>query len=92
VEPRDARAYVERGWAAAERLKQEHWAREFRERGPEATLEAARALREHMRLVNPDWPSESERRDDLDHHIALKRAIDAAARAFLQRAARDPSR
>jgi hypothetical protein len=92
VEARDIRAYLDRGWSAAEKLTQEHWAREYRERGRAATLEAASALREHMRLVNPGWPSESDRRDDLDHHIVLKRVIDGAARAFLQRAARDPSR
>lgn len=88
VDAGDLRAYVDRGWAAARTLKQEHWAREFREHGSEATVEAALALREHMRLVNPDWPSESDRRDDLAHHVVLKRAIDGAARAFLVRAAR----
>ena len=88
MDARDLRAYVERGWTAAQALKQQHWAREFRERGPEATVAAALALREHMRLVNPDWPSESDRREDLAHHVALKRAIDGAARAFLLHAAR----
>jgi len=88
VNARDLKAYVERGWAAAERLTQEHWAREFREHGPQVTVEAALALREHMRLVNPDWPSDSDRRDDLAHHVVLKRAIDGAARAFPLLAAR----
>lgn len=83
MDARDVRAYVERGWAAAEALKEQHWALEFRERGPEATVEASLALREHMRLVNPDWPSESDRCEDLAHHVALKRAVDDAARAFL---------
>ena len=83
MDARDLRAYVERGWTAAETLKQQHWAREFREHGPEATLEASLALREHMRLVNPDWPSESDRREDLAHHVALERAIDGAAHAFV---------
>jgi len=88
VDARDLKAYVERGWAAAQTRKQEHWAREFREHGPDVTVEVACALREHMRLVNPDWPSESDRRDDLAHHVVLKRAIDGATRAFLLRAAR----
>ena len=87
VDVRDLRAYLERG-RAAERLKREYWAREFRARGPGATIEAARALHEHMRRVNPDWPSDADRRADLAHHVVLKRAIDGAARAFLLRAAR----
>lgn len=83
MDVRDVRAYVEREWATAETRKQEHWAREFNERGPDATLEAALTLREHMRLVNPEWPSERERAADLADHIALKRAIDLAAGAFV---------
>lgn len=88
VDPRHLRAYVERDWAAAESLKQEHWAREFADRGPEATLQASQALWRHMRLVRPDWPSDPERLGDLAHHIALKRAIDRVAGAFVPFAAR----
>jgi hypothetical protein len=88
VDAREVRAYVERGWATAAALKEQHWAREFRERGPEATVAAALALHEHMQLVNPDWPSESDRQEDLAHHVALKRAIDGAARAFILDVAR----
>ncbi len=76
------RAYAGRAWARAAALKQEHWAREFATRGPAATFEAAQALREHMRAVRPDWPTDEERREDLAHHVALKRAIDRAASAF----------
>ncbi len=66
-------------------LKREHWAREIAQRGPLATSEASQALWEHMRRLRPDWPSPDERRQDLAHHIALKRAIDDAAGAFLAR-------
>ena len=77
------RAFARRDWQAAETLKAEHWAREFALRGPAATLEASAALWQHMRLVRPDWPTDQERRDDLAHHVALKRAIDRAARVFV---------
>jgi hypothetical protein len=63
-------------------MEREHWAREFARRGPAATLEVSRLLREHMRRVRPDWPSDTERRDDLAHHIAHTGAIDRAARAL----------
>lgn len=88
MDARHLRAYVERGWAAAESLKQEHWAREYHERGSDATLEAAQTLWRHMRALRPDWPSDGERAEDLAHHVALKRAIDRAARAFVALPAR----
>jgi hypothetical protein len=88
VERNDLKAYRERGWAAAEADKRAHWAREFRARGPAATLAAAHALFQHMRLVRPDWPSEAQRRDDFAHHVELKRRIDRAAHAFARLADR----
>ena len=84
----DLKAYLERGWAAAEALKRAHWAREFAARGPEATIQAAHALWQHMRLVRPDWPSEEQRREDLVHHVRLKERIDRAAHAFARLADR----
>ncbi len=78
----DLRAYAGRAWHLVAALKREHWAREVARRGALATFEASEALRAHMCRLRPDWPSERERREDLEHHIALKRAIDRAAGAF----------
>jgi hypothetical protein len=83
VEADHLKAFIERDWAAAAALKREHWAREFAERGSAATLEASQALWQHMRLVRPNWPSDRERLHDLAHHVALKRAIDRVAGAFV---------
>ena len=88
MDPRDLKAYVARRWAAVEALKQEHWAREFAERGPEVTLAASWALWRHARSLDAEWPSDQQRREDLAHHIALKRAIDGAASAFISIARR----
>ena len=88
MDTQDLRTYLERGWRDAEQLKREHWARERAERGPGVTVSASLALWRHMRLVNPEWPSEAERLDDLAHHIDLKRAIDRAARVFIAAASR----
>jgi hypothetical protein len=82
VNPDDLRAYAGRDWRGAEWRKREHWAREIALRGPLATFEASQALWEHMRRLRPDWPPPEERRADLAHHIALKRALDKAAGAF----------
>jgi len=81
MDARDVRAYVERDWAAVTAAKREHWAREFAARGFLATFEASQVLWRHMRRLHPEWPSEDERREDLAHHIRLKRALDRAASA-----------
>lgn len=88
MEPKHLRAFIERDWAAVASLKQEHWAREFADRGSAATLEASQVLWQHMRLVRPDWPSAQERLDDLAHHVSLKRTIDRVAGAFVRVATR----
>ena len=88
MNPEDLRAYAQRAWHVAEALEQGHWAREVAERGYVATFEASEVLWEHMRRLRPDWPAPEERREDLAHHVALKRAIDRAAGAFLSTAHR----
>lgn len=82
MNPEDLRAYARRNWRAAEMGKREHWAREVAERGLLATLEVSQALWEHVRGLRPDWPTPEERRADLVHHVALRRALDRAAGAF----------
>ena len=78
----DAQSFLRRPWESLAALEREHWAREFARRGPAATPEASRLLWEHMRRIQPNWPSEAERQEDLTHHIALKGLIDRAARAL----------
>ena len=78
----DLRAYVRSPWRVAVALKQEYWAREL-SKDPLATFEASQALWVHMRQIDPDWPTDAQRQEDLAHHLALKRAIDRAARVFL---------
>jgi hypothetical protein len=78
----DLRAYARRPWHLLAALEQDHWARELQSRGPLATLEASQALWTHVRSIQPDWPTDAERRADFTHHVALKRAIDSAASAF----------
>ena len=88
MDAQDAKAYVDRGWAAAEGRKREYWAREFAQRGSGASLDASHTLWQHMRLLRPDWPSDEERRSDLAHHLGLKRLIERAAGAFVSLAGR----
>jgi len=75
-------AFVRRDRNATEDLKRRHWAERFRAEGSAATLAASSALREHARRVRPDWPTDADRTDDLEHHMALRRKLDRAARAL----------
>lgn len=80
------RGYTEREWDVVEAAKREHWARELATEGPDAAIAASQALWAHMRRVRPDWPSERDQREDLAHHVALKRAIDRSAGVFISAA------
>lgn len=75
-------AFARREWSRVEALKREHWASQFRDRGPTAGLRAGDMLREYASRARPDWPTEQDRADDLAHHVTLKRLLAAAAHAF----------
>lgn len=79
----DLQAYARRPWPLLAALERDHWARQLVARGPLATFEISQGLWVHMRSVRPDWPTETDCRADLAHHVALKQAIDRAAGAFL---------
>jgi len=88
VSPAEIRAFVERARGArveVDRAKRAYWAEQHGERTYRATLEASRALYEHVRRIRPDWPTERERAEDLAHHVALKRLLDQASRALAVR-------
>jgi hypothetical protein len=83
---RDAiRAFVGRDRERVAALKRDHHARRYRASRGTSGLDAARMLREHARMARPDWPTARDRDEDLAHHVALKRRIDRAARAFSAR-------
>jgi hypothetical protein len=83
---RDAvREFMLRDRKRVDALKRDHRAKRHRASGGKSGLEAAQALREHVRRVRPDWPTARGRREDLEHHVALKRRIDRAAHAFSAR-------
>jgi hypothetical protein len=88
VDPADVRAYVERARGArveVERAKRAYWAEQHGERTHRVTLEASRALYEHVRRVRPDYPTQRDRAEDLAHHVALKSLLDQASRALAVR-------
>ncbi len=82
VDARRIRAYLNRDWAPAGASKRRYWARERRVRGARETLAASCALWEHVRTVRPDWPTPRDRKQDLEHHLAMKRLLDRTAHVF----------
>ena len=75
------RAFANRDWEAIAGSKREHWTRVLRTAGPAALFRVAQHLREHTRMVRPDWPSPNDRARDLANHIALKQLLDRASHA-----------
>lgn len=85
MDPADLRAFARRDRSAVEQLKRDYWARQFREQGGMVTLRAGHALYDYARRVRPDLPTERDRAEDFAHHVALKRMLDRASRAFALR-------
>jgi hypothetical protein len=63
--------YSARDWQIIEDQDRLHWAREYRQHGPVATMRASMALWEHLRQVRPEWPTTQDRQEDLDQHLLL---------------------
>lgn len=76
---------MRRAYDVVEESKRDHWARRFRQRGAAATWGVGQALRQHAKQVRPDWPTQADRADDLEHHVELTRLLDRAAHAFARR-------
>jgi hypothetical protein len=79
MEPRDIRSFAERDWASVARAKLGYWLELTQSQGPDASLRAADALREHVSKHAGD-DDDARRAEDFAHHVALKRRIDAASR------------
>lgn len=75
------RAYLDRDWGAVERSKLEHWAARRRSTSAEQALAVADSLRRGVRELRPDWPSERDRREDLEAHTALSELLRRVAAA-----------
>jgi hypothetical protein len=77
----DLRAFARRDFIRVDRAKQEFWAQQYALHGPSPAIRAAAMLRRHV-MAQTRSSLSSERRQDLAHHIHLKRRIDAASAWF----------
>jgi hypothetical protein len=72
------RAFAARPWALLEDAKREHIAERFRA-DPIAHASSIHALRDHLRIVRPDWPTAADLAADFEDHVALKRKLERVA-------------
>lgn len=75
LDPDDLRAYARRDWAATERAT-----RRARAQLPVADkVRLSIELYEGARATRPDWPTDADRRADLEAHLRLKKRLQRAA-------------
>lgn len=71
----DLRELAGRDWNSVEELKGSYWATRKASMTPAEALTMGDDLRCYAREVRPDWPSESERAEDLESHERVSRGL-----------------
>ncbi|HLF55819.1 MAG TPA: hypothetical protein VI942_03135 [Thermoanaerobaculia bacterium] len=71
---------MRRDWAAVEAAKLADWAERKRRLTADEALAIASGLRQRVRNLRPDWPTEREREEDLAAHVELSRRLRLAHR------------
>jgi len=64
----DLIAYANRDWDAIARAKERFWVEQKKRMTPKQVFALMSDLRARALSLHPDWPSESERRLDLETH------------------------
>ena len=71
----DLIAFARRDWDAVAALKQRWWAEQKSRMTPEQALEVGDELRDHVREVRGDWPTDEDRRNDLACHSRISEML-----------------
>lgn len=71
----DIRAFVQRDWQRLGEYKARAWEPVKAAQGPTGAVLAAESLRLAARELNPAWPSELDRRADLESHTRVGHAL-----------------
>lgn len=82
VRAEDVRAYLGRDWALFERARIDHWRELARTSGIGPALQVAEAMREHVARHATPKVLAADRAADWEHHLEMKRRIDAASSAL----------
>ena len=75
----DIVAFARRDWGRLADLKAEYWARLRAEHGPGEAILIGDELRQHALRQHPAWPTEDDRRLDLETHIRVSAALRSVA-------------
>jgi hypothetical protein len=84
--PEQLREFMGRDRQRVTESDREHWRELLRRGGPSAIFDLGDEMLRDLRAIDPSGPTASARQLDLEHHLSLKRRIDAAAHAFTTRA------
>ena len=75
LDPRDLRAFAGRDWQRVERLTRRARALQ----STDAKVRMAIELYEAARNTRPGWPTDADRRSDLEHHLRICRLLRQAS-------------
>jgi hypothetical protein len=67
--------YANRDWRRAERAKEQYWVERKKQMTPQEVLALVDDLRASVIARRPDWPSEEERRLDLETHARVSEML-----------------
>jgi hypothetical protein len=79
------RAFAARRWDLVADEKLAFLADRYRREGATGSREAVQRMSRQWARLHPDGPTPEARREDLEHHIALKRKLDATAHVIGRR-------
>lgn len=69
------RAFMSRDWGKARDAKDRYWARRIAQLGAAEGIRVADHLRRQCLALHPGWPSNDDRRADLEFHITVARRL-----------------
>jgi hypothetical protein len=75
-DPDELRQFARQDWAAAQRDKDLYWRDWKKQHGPAAGIRIADELRKQVLAQKPAWPSDEERRGDVETHRRVLEALD----------------
>jgi len=81
----ELRAFAARRWDLVADEKLLFVAQRYRSGGSGASRMAARRLAQRWARLHPGGPSPEARKEDLDHHIAMKQKLDRTVHALGRR-------
>ena len=79
------REFARRRWDLVRAAKKEYWARQADEMTSTERMQLSSDMWAHARSVDPEFPSERQRAEDLRHHLELADKIGRVAHVFVGR-------